>query len=218
MDGSGRVSLLAGLAAWIVGFLAALGYPGLFVMMALESMIAPVPSEVVMPFAGFLVFQGQLGFAEVLLVALAGSLAGSLLSYALGLYGGRPLVERYGRWLLLGPKELAWTDRFFARWGALAVFAARFIPVVRHIISIPAGTARMPLRKFLPATALGAFAWNAFLAYMGLRLGPAWESLGSSLGPYEDALLAVVLVAGLAYVAHRWRSGKQTEEAEVSRE
>jgi membrane protein DedA with SNARE-associated domain len=187
-------------------------------MMALESMLAPIPSEVVMPFAGYLVHQLQMNMPLVLLVALLGSIAGSLLSYALGLYGGRPIVERYGRWFLLGPKELAWTDAFFARWGALAVFAGRFIPVVRHVISIPAGTARMPLRKFLPPTAAGAFAWNAFLAYMGLQLGPSWDSLGSTIGPYEDALLALAIVGGLAFVAHRWRAGREVRPPEAAGE
>lgn len=205
------MGLLAGLADFIAGFIAGLGYPGLLVMMALESMLAPVPSEVVMPFAGFLVWQGRFTMEGVLLASLLGSLAGSLLSYALGLYGGRPLVEKHGRWFLVGPRELAWTDRFFARYGAYAVFAARFIPAVRHVISIPAGAARMRLGPFLLATGAGAFAWNAILAYAGLGLGPRWASLGATLAPYELLVLALAGIAVGAYVAHRLREGRHAE-------
>jgi membrane protein DedA with SNARE-associated domain len=199
------VALLGALVDIVVALIAGLGYPGLFLMMAAESMILPVPSEVVMPFAGFLVAAGAFGFWAVVAVALLGSLAGSLLSYAIGLYGGRPLVERYGRWFLIGPRELAWTDRFFARYGTWAVLGARFIPAVRHVISIPAGVARLPMRRFLPATVLGAGAWNTFLLWVGIELGADWRAFGQMLEPYELALLVLVAIGLALYVGWRWR-------------
>lgn len=203
------MALLAGIAQFIVDVIAGLGYPGLVLMMALESMLAPVPSEVVMPFAGYLVWAGTFSMAGVLAASLVGSLLGSLASYYIGYYGGRPLVERYGRWFLIGPHELAWTDRFFARRGAYAVLLCRFIPAVRHVVSIPAGTARMPLGRFVLATALGAFAWNAILAYAGLSLGPRWEQFGEQLAPYEYVVLAALVLLGAALAVRAWRASKR---------
>lgn len=200
------MALLGPLVDVIVQVIGTLGYPGLFLMMAAESMFLPVPSEVVMPFAGYLVFLGSFAMPAVLAAAFAGSMAGSLLSYGLGARGGRPFVERYGRWLLVGPQELAWTERFFARYGPWAVLVVRFVPVVRHVISIPAGMARMRLAPFLLATGLGAFAWNAILAYAGVQLGPRWQALRAALEPYELAVLALVVLLVAAYVALKLRA------------
>lgn len=199
------MGLIAGIWDLIVQVIVALGYPGLFLMMAAESMFFPVPSEVVMPFAGYLVGEGTFTLAAVLAVALLGSIAGSLASYEIGRRGGRPFVERYGRYFLIGHRELAWTDHFFERYGTWAVLVARFIPAVRHVISIPAGVAQLPMRKFLPATIVGAFAWNAFLAYVGLRLGASWRSFGEQLEPYELAIVGLVLVGLAAFVVWRVR-------------
>lgn len=212
------MGLLAGLATFIADVIAGLGYPGLFLMMVGESMIFPVPSEVVMPFAGYLVWLGRFGMVEVLAVSLAGSIVGSLLSYELGRRGGRPLVERYGPYFLVGHKELEWTDRFFARHGATAVFISRFIPAVRHVISIPAGTARMPMRTFLPATILGALGWNAFLAFAGFELGPRWPEIGAWFAPYESAILGIGVVCAALFIGYKVREARQPRPAAAERE
>lgn len=199
------MGLVAGLSEFVVATMGSLGYGGLFLLMLLESTLVPVPSTVVMGFAGFLAWRGTFTLPLVLLVTLAGTLAGSLLSYALGYFGGRPLVQRHGRWFLVGPLALEAAERFFARWGALAVLLGRFLPAVRHAISIPAGTARMPLPRFLAATAAGAMAWNGFLAVVGYSLGPEWEALLEFAAPYEALLLAAALVAAALLVAWRVR-------------
>src|SRR3989344_9038650 len=147
------------------------GYFGLFILMALESMIAPVPSEVVMPFAGYLVLQGRFDFWIVLLVSGLGSIFGSVLSYYIGFYGGRPFVLRYGKYLLLDKEHLEWTENWFRKQGNKTIFISRFIPVVRHLISIPAGIAKMAIHKFVIYTFLGATIWNFILLYAGFKLG-----------------------------------------------
>ena len=136
-------------------------------------MVAPIPSELVMPFAGFLIFTGQFSVAPVIVASTLGSIVGSLLSYGLGMLG-KPVVLRYGRYLLLNPHHLEWTEKFFDRHGGKTIFISRFIPVVRHLISIPAGLARMPLIPFILYTAVGATLWNGFLTYLGFRLRQNW--------------------------------------------
>ena len=130
-------------------FIHSCSYFGVFVLMALESMIAPIPSELVMPFAGFLIFTGHFDPLAVMVASSLGSITGSLLSYGMGVLG-EPVVHRYGRYLLLNPHHLEWTSKFFQRHGGKTIFISRFIPVVRHLISIPAGLARMPPRPFHP--------------------------------------------------------------------
>jgi membrane protein DedA with SNARE-associated domain/uridine phosphorylase len=150
-----------------------LGYGGIFILMALESMIFPIPSELVMPFAGFLIVMGHFEVVPVIVVSSLGSLTGSLLSYGLGTLG-EPVVLRYGRYLLLNRHHLEWTELFFYRHGGKTIFISRFIPVVRHLISIPAGLARMALFPFIIYTVAGATLWNGFLTYLGIRLREHW--------------------------------------------
>lgn len=150
-----------------------LGYGGIFILMALESMIFPIPSELVMPFAGFLIVTGQFDPAPVIIASSLGSIAGSLLSYGMGTLG-EPVVLRYGRYLLLNRHHLEWTEIFFFRHGGKTIFISRFIPVVRHLISIPAGLARMSLIPFILFTVAGATLWNGFLTYLGVRLKENW--------------------------------------------
>jgi membrane protein DedA with SNARE-associated domain len=150
-----------------------LGYGGIFILMAMESMIFPIPSELVMPFAGFLIVTGQFDPVPVIVASSLGSIAGSLLSYGMGTLG-EPVVLRYGRYLLLNRHHLEWTELFFFRHGGKTIFISRFIPVVRHLISIPAGLARMSLIPFILFTVAGATLWNGFLTYLGMRLKENW--------------------------------------------
>ncbi|MGQ0535000.1 MAG: DedA family protein [Methanobacteriota archaeon] len=181
-----------------------LGYSGLFVMMLLESTAAPIPSEAVMPFAGFLVVEGRFTVAGAMLASSLGSLAGSLLSYYLGATAGRAVILHWGRFVLLRPKHLADTESFFARHGGGAVFWGRFVPVVRHLISIPAGMARMPLAPFTAATVVGASAWNGFLLYVGMAFRERWEEAEAYLF-YLDIAVVVGLLAAGVYVVFRLR-------------
>lgn len=178
-----------------VRFLDATGYAGAAVLMALESMIAPVPSEAVMPFVGFLVSDGKWHLGAAVLATSAGSLIGSLLSYCMGYYGGRPFVLKVGRYLLLDRHDLEWTEAFFMRRrGTATLFVSRFIPVIRHLISIPAGTGRMPLASFVAATGIGATLWNSFLLVLGIKLREHW-TLVQTYSHQVDVVVVILLLA-----------------------
>ena len=164
-------------------------------MMTMESMILPVPSEAVMPFAGFLIYEGHFSFAAVIAVSTFGSITGSMISYCIGFYGGVPFINRYGKYLLLNRSELEKTEHFFTRYGQITIFISRFIPVIRHLISIPAGFGKMNLVKFIIYTIIGAGMWNAFLAYAGYYLKQNWE-LVMKYSKYCDVVIIVIL-AGL---------------------
>lgn len=184
------------------------GYGSVSVLMAMESMIVPVPSEAVMPFAGFLIFQGKFTFAGVIIASTIGSIVGSLISYVIGAYGGPYIVHRFGKYLLLREHHLTMTERFFARYGEKAVFISRFIPVVRHLISIPAGVGRMKLGKFILYTLVGAALWNTFLAYVGFQLGNNWGVV-RKYGEAADLIILALIVVAIAYSILRYRRNKR---------
>jgi membrane protein DedA with SNARE-associated domain len=183
-------------------------YAGIFLLMALESMIFPIPSELVMPFAGFLIFSGHFDPVWVIVASSLGSLAGSLLSYGMGVLG-EPAVLRYGRYLFLNPHHLEWTKKFFARRGPITIFVSRFIPVVRHLISIPAGLARMSLAPFILYTVLGATLWNGFLTYCGIRLKENWRII-QQYTHILDYLVVAALVAGMLYFVWKFREARRS--------
>ncbi len=184
----------------IIQAIDASGYPGVAVLMMLESMVAPVPSEAVMPFAGSLVATGRFTFLGVGLASTLGSIVGSLLSYAMGYFGGRPFVLRFGRFLLLNRHDLEVTERFFQRRGSIAIFVARFIPVVRHLISIPAGVGRMNIWHFATYTIVGAGIWNCFLGWLGFHLGRHWDLIQKYSRPIDVVVLTVLLLAVTFFV------------------
>lgn len=200
-----------GLSEWlfevITGGISGGGYVAVFILMALESMIAPVPSEAVMPFAGYLVATGRFELWLLGLASSLGSIAGSLASYYMGLKGGRRLVHAWGRYLLLDHGHLEWTERWFHRHGQKTIFFSRFIPVVRHLISIPAGMARMRLAGFVLYTLAGASLWNLFLAWCGLWLGNHW-SLVSEYSHAADVVIIGLLAGALCWhiLRHRRRA------------
>lgn len=193
------------LANHITEFIEATGYISIFLLMMVESMALPVPGEAIMPFTGFLIAQGKLTWALVILVSTSGSLAGSYISYLIGQYGGEPFFERYGKYLLIKKRHLDLTHRFFSRYGGRTIFFSRFIPVARHLISIPAGMSRMKIPAFLLYTALGAGIWNTFLTYLGFVLRRNWNTI-MDYGHYFD----LVMVGGfvLAVVVFMWRQIK----------
>lgn len=179
------------------------GYLGVGFLMTLESMVAPVPSEAVLPFAGFMWFAGKMSFWPILLSATLGSIIGSVISYCLGLWGGRPLIARYGKYLLLNEHHLVQTEKFFNRFGPKAIFISRFIPVIRHLISLPAGFSQMNFTKFVIYTILGAGLWNAFLIYLGYYLGNQWAMLRK----YSEILDVLIVI--IIFIAIIWFIRKQ---------
>ena len=190
--------LLAAVAAFIIGTLSALGYVGVVLLMGIESACIPLPSELIMPFAGYLVFQGQLTLWGVTLAGALGCVLGSLVAYYVGLFGGRPLVRRYGRYLLISHHDLDLADRWFARHGDITIFVGRLLPVVRTFIAFPAGVARMPLAKFVIYTFVGSLVWCAALAWLGRTLGEHWDTLGVYFHRF-DAVIALALAAAAAW-------------------
>lgn len=174
-------------------------YAGAFILMALESMIAPVPSEAVMPFVGFLVTDGKWNLWLAVLATSLGSLAGSLLSYWMGYYGGKPLVLKVGKYLLLNRHDLELTERYFNRkQGIYTIFLARFIPVIRHFISIAAGMGKMPLVPFMLVTVVGATLWNGFLLYLGMRLREHWTVV-QKYSHQVDIVIVILAVIGIGW-------------------
>lgn len=193
--------------------IATTGYGGIALLMALESACIPLPSELIMPFAGFLVYEGSLRLFWVATAGAIGCNLGSLIAYEIGCYGGRPLVEKYGRWILLSRRELDWADRFFSRWGYLAVFIARLLPVIRTFIALPAGIARMSRGRFHMYTFLGSWPWCFALAYLGMKLGENWRSLGKYFHQF-DAIIGLLLLMGFAYFLWtRWQHRVGNAEA-----
>src|SRR3989344_4210580 len=197
----------------IVQFMEILGYPGLLILMALESMIAPVPSEVVMPFAGFLIAEGKFTFLMVAIFSTLGSIIGSLISYWLGLFGGRKFVNNFGKYLLLDESHLDWTERWFERKGEKTIFISRFIPIVRHLISIPAGIGKMNLKKFILYTVAGALIWNMFLVYLGFKLKQKWELI-HQYSSQLDIVAGIIFVIIIGYFIYR--HVKQTKIKRIS--
>jgi membrane protein DedA with SNARE-associated domain len=199
------VGLSEYLAGHITAFIDATGYLSVYILMVMESMIFPIPSEAVMPFAGFLVVSGRFTLFGVILVSTLGSITGSLISYALGAWGGEPFFRRFGKYFLLDMHELEATQKFFQRRGQITILISRFIPVVRHLISIPAGVGRMPLVPFCVFTVIGAACWNAILAVAGIKLKQNWDTLMKYSHIIDIAIVAVLGLLVLLFI-YRHRS------------
>ncbi len=190
----------------------AVGYLGVALWVAIESVIIPIPSELVLPFAGFLVGQGVAiepltgqpwNLPLVTLAGTIGAVVGALVAYAIGYWGGRPVIERWGRYLGITPADLDRTDEFFARHGGKASFFGRLVPVIRSLVSFGAGVARMPLAPFIVFTALGSFPWTLLLVFAGMQLGANWESIGGILKQFEYAILAGLVLIAVAWLWFR---------------
>ena len=191
------------IATYATQIIAQVGYPGVFILMTMESMVLPVPSEAVMPFAGFLIVERTFTFWQVILASTLGSIAGSLISYYAGYYGGMPFVRKFGKYLLLDVKDLELTEKFFKKRGDLSIFVCRFIPVVRHLISIPAGVGKMKVVTFSLFTILGAGLWNAFLTYCGYVLKSNWAEVVQYSHIIDIAVVLLLLgLVGLYVYRH----------------
>lgn len=201
-------SLTARIADFATNFIDTTGYVGIFILMALESMIAPVPSEAVMPFAGFLIFDGEFSFAGVILFSTLGSIVGSLIGYWMGAKGGRPLVERWGKYLLLDKHDLDITEKWFTRKGEITVFICRFIPVIRHLISIPAGIGKMNLWKFSIYTIIGAGIWNSILTVAGYYLRNNWNEILKYSHYIDYAIVGILLLIVIYFIVKLYKRKK----------
>jgi membrane protein DedA with SNARE-associated domain len=205
--------VLESFAQFVQGIVSDLGYPGLFLLITLESTLVPIPSELVMPFAGSLAASGEFSLPVILVINSTAALFGSGLCYWLGAAGGKPLLLRYGKYIFVRAKDIERTEKFFARHGKATVLIGRFLPVVRHIISIPAGIARMPLVPFFTQTFIGATIWGSVLIFIGYELRGNWETVGKQL-KHIDLIVGVLIVLALVALAIRFVLRRRRELGE----
>jgi membrane protein DedA with SNARE-associated domain len=191
------ISLLAG---FIIATISSLGYGGVVLLMAIESACIPLPSEIIMPFSGYLVFTGQMNLWLVGLAGAVGCVLGSLVAYCAGAYGGRPFIVKYGKYILISHHDLDLADRWFQRHGDITIFVGRLLPVIRTFIAFPAGVARMDLWRFNLYTFVGSYIWSVALAWVGMKLGENWNTLGVYFHRFDAAIGVVLLIAIVWYV------------------
>ncbi len=195
-------NIIETLIHFVIVVIERLGYGGVFIGMTLESTGLPLPSEVIMVFAGYVVWEGRLTLVGITIAGTLGCLTGSLIAYGIGAYGGRPLLERYGKYVFIRKSELDRAEQWFAKHGESAVFISRMLPIVRTVISYPAGIVRMDVKRFSLYTALGSLPFCFVFAYVGAALGPHWEDIRGLLRYFNiAALLAVVVI--IAYLIYR---------------
>ena len=195
-------------ASFVIQVIETTGYAGIAFLMALESANIPIPSEIIMPFAGYLVSKGEFGFWQVVFWGAIGNLLGSLASYALGFYGGRSFLSRYGKWFFITPHDVALADRLFWKYGAIIAFASRVLPVVRTFISFPAGVAKMNVWKFSLYTFAGSFLWSILLTYLGVVLGENWHSLESYFRTFDWLIAGILLGLGVWWIVRHTKKLK----------
>ncbi len=198
--------LLAAVATWILGVISSMHYAGIVLLMAIESACIPLPSEVIMPFAGFLVSKGEMTLFGIALAGAIGCVLGSIPAYYLGMFGGRPLVERFGKYVLISHKDLDMADSWFAKHGEIIIFIARLLPAVRTFIAFPAGVARMNMPKFIAYTFVGSFIWCGVLGYVGMKMGENWESLKVYFHQFHYVIAAAGIAFAIWYVRRHFKN------------
>ena len=207
--------VLAALLVFTTGVISTLSYGGVLMLMAIESACIPLPSEIVMPFAGYLVYLGRFTLHGVALAGALGCIVGSVPAYYLGLFGGRPVIERYGRYVLIARHDLDLADRLFARYGSWVVLAGRLLPVIRTFIAFPAGVARMDMTRFVLFTFVGSYPWCYALAWVGMKLGEQWDRDPRLKAAFHrfDLLVVALLLGGVAlFLWHKLRGSRGREE------
>ena len=206
--------MLSSFFHWLADTILRLGYPGIVVLMAIESSVLPLPSELVMPPAGYLAAKGQMNGVWAVVAGTLGSVIGALINYGLALYVGEPLLRKYGKYVLISSRSLDRTEMFFRRHGEISTLVGRLLPVVRHLISIPAGVSRMSLGRFVAFTALGAGVWCGILTYLGWLIGRHGQQVEVVIGGYvHHTLLAYVLPAVVVLLgAYVWWRRRRPDE------
>ncbi len=197
------------IGSFVISSISTLGYPGIVLLMAIESACIPLPSEIIMPFSGFLVHAGRFKLLWVTLAGALGCNLGSIVAYYVGALGGRPLAEKYGRYVLISRHDLELADRWFDRHGESTVFFSRLLPVVRTFIALPAGIARMNFWRFNLYTFLGSLPWCWVLAYAGVKLGERWPLLRGYFHKFDAILVVLILLGAVWFVHNRWKNRVQ---------
>lgn len=202
-------TIISAVTSFIINTISAWGYFGVGVLMAIESACVPLPSEVIMPFAGFLVAQGKFSLFGVTLAGALGCVAGSVIAYAFGVWGGRDFIEKYGKYILISRHDLKTADNFFNKYGSAAIFFSRLMPVVRTFISLPAGIAKMNFSKFVIYSFLGSVPWSFGLAYLGKKLGDSWDTLGVYFHKFDLAIGIIILAGAVWYIRRHLKNEKE---------
>ncbi|SYZ74334.1 conserved membrane hypothetical protein [Candidatus Zixiibacteriota bacterium] len=198
-------SIIQPIAQWIIDIISRMGYGGIILTMSIESACIPLPSEIIMPFSGYLVSTGRFSMLWVSVSGALGCVFGSVAAYAAGYYGGRPFLEKYGKYILLSKKDIDNAERWTVKYGQMAIFISRLLPVVRTFISLPAGIARMNFWKFILYTFLGSLPWCWALAYVGKILGDHWNTLGKYFHQ-ADLVIILAVIAGIAiFLWHKFK-------------
>lgn len=193
------------IAAWIMSVISTMGYGGIVLLMAIESACIPLPSEIIMPFAGFLVFKGEMTLWIVAFAGALGCVLGSIPAYYVGMFGGRPLAEKYGKYILLSKHDLDLADHLFEKHGEIIIFIARMLPAVRTFIAFPAGVVRMNMTKFITYTFIGSFIWCWLLAYAGMKFGENWESLKVYFHEFHYVIIGAAVIFIIWYVRRHFK-------------
>ena len=204
------MDIINALAQFVTHVIGILGYPGTFLLMMFEACGIPIPSEIIMPFSGFLVATGGMVLWIVILAGVLGDLMGAILAYWIGYRGGRPLIEKYGKYFLVSVHDLDIADKWFKRYGQATVFFGRLLPVVRTYISFPAGISKMDLKKFMTFTFLGALPWIGVLAWLGVKMGDNWELIREKMHRFDTTILVLLILLVILYV---WRHLKNSKRA-----
>jgi membrane protein DedA with SNARE-associated domain len=196
------------LSSIIVYLITELGYLGIFAAMVMESAALPIPSEIVMPFAGFVAFQGHLDFLGVVLAGTLGNLVGSVILYYIGLKGGRPALMRYGKYILVSEREIKIAEEWFRKFGSKVIFFSRMLPIVRTFVSLPAGAAKMDIKKFSFYTLVGSLPWNIALTYIGFVLGENWQQIEGLFRAFDLAIVGIgaIVLVYIVYVLFKKKS------------
>ena len=194
--------ILGILSVFIIRTINAMGYAGVVLLMAIESACIPLPSEVILPFSGYLVAAGTFNIWIVALMGAIGCVLGSIVAYYAGAWGGRVWIEKYGKYILISHHDLDMADRWFSKYGDMTVFAARLLPVIRTFIAFPAGVARMRMSTFIAYTFIGSYIWSWALTWVGMKMGENWQSLKIYFHKF-DAIIGVFLIAGAVWYVRR---------------
>ncbi|MBI2327453.1 DedA family protein [Candidatus Curtissbacteria bacterium] len=207
-------SILETIAFWVMDVISNLGYPGIFILMALESALIPIPSEIIMPFSGFLVSEGRFNLMAITFAGASGNLVGSWAAYALGYWGHRVFVRRFiskfGKFILLTEEEYDSALKLFKKYGQWVAAIARVLPAIRTVISLPAGVVRLPFLKFSVLTFFGSLIWSFFLGYIGLKLGENWQIIRPYFRKFDIAIIAVTIILLGVYIHYKLRKKQKT--------
>lgn len=195
--------LIASVTLWIIELIDGAGYAGIFLLMALEGSFFPVPSEIILPFSGYLVSQGRFSLWMVALIGALGNIAGTLFTYFVARYLGLPFLYRYGKFVLVTKKDIEQATELFRRFGTPILFVSRLLPGIRGFVPIPAGISKMKLIPFVAYVFVGSFLWSLFLTYIGVIVGENWEEIGKPIQDFSIILLSAAGVLILWWVIHR---------------